>query len=161
MAKKPVQKKPATPITPIIPIAGAIVKSLVKSGIAKKVARSIVVKALAKPRFNPPKSTPKVTSGVKRRDRPPEPPKRTPPIGRPPFRSGTPKPPKFLPNGKPNPAAKFDQKYDPKSLDFPKLTAAQRNRGRRADGVQGRDVRIEQQVQKIMDNVARQRGNPR
>ena len=66
MAKKPVQKKPATPI---IPIAGAIVKALVKSGIAKKVAQSAakkvvqsaVVKALAKPRFFVPKTTPKAT----------------------------------------------------------------------------------------------------
>ena len=56
MAKKPVQKKPATPI---IPIAGAIVKALVRAGVVKKVAESAVGKALAKPRFNLPKSAPK------------------------------------------------------------------------------------------------------
>ena len=154
MAKKPTA-------IPILPIAAAVAKALARTGAGRVVRDSGAVKFLSKPRFFVPKTKPKVTSGVKRHDRPPEPPKRTPPIGKPPFRSGTPKPPKFLPNGKPNPAAKFDQKYDPKSLDFPKLTAAQRNLARRADGVQGRDVRIEQQVQKIMDNVARQRGNPR
>jgi len=101
------------------------------------------------------------SKGAKATPKPPQPPKRTSPTGNPPSRSGTSKPPEFLPSGKPNPAAKFNQKYDPKPFNVPKLTAAQRYRGRRADGVQGRDVRIEQQVQKIMDAVARIRGNPR
>ena len=83
MAKKPVQKKPATPI---IPIAGAIVKALVKSGIAKKVAESAVGKALAKPRFNLPKSTPKAPMPKvtgKPGGKPPQPPKRTTSTGTP------------------------------------------------------------------------------